>query len=753
MTEAGEVAPRPRAQALVPVGGVHCAACVDKVERAARAVDGVSRAELSFATRRLLVEFDAGTTDLERVARAVAKAGYALDLSRDAGTRRAREEREERAAGLRLRVAFALSVPLVAIAMTHGAIPALDGAWAEWLQFALATVVVAWCGAPIHRAALARLLARTSDMNTLVSLGTLVAWGSSAWTLVAGSFGEAHAHAGAHALHFEAAAVIVAFVLLGRMLETRATHRAGEALRELAALASPAVRAVGPDGAERTIGAGEVVPGVRVRIRPGERVPVDGEIVAGETEVDESMLTGEPEPLLRTAGDRVVAGTLNTVGTIDVEATRASHETVLAAIVDLVERAQASKANIARVADRVAAVFVPAVIAVALAAAGLWLLLGPAEIRAQKALEALVGVLVVACPCALGLATPVAIMVASGRLARDGVLLRSAAALESLAAVREVVLDKTGTLTLGAPRVERVIPVQGVEASELLAIAASCERPSEHPVARGIVEEARARGATVAEASEFRAIAGKGVLARVETNARSGVARAGTLAWLAAEGVEVEPLARCAPDTAGTLVAVAIDRTPLGWIALRDEARAESKAALAELARLGIATTIASGDRAAAVESLARDLGVEPARAHGGLSPEGKAALLAQFRASGVDAAFVGDGINDAPALAAARPGIAMGAGTDIAKSSAEVLLVRSDLAQIPRSIAIARRTMSVIRQNLVWAFGYNLVLVPLAAGALWPWTGAMLPPVAASAAMALSSVTVVVNSLRLRSR
>ena len=736
-----------RSSALVPVGGVHCAACVDRVERATRAVDGVVRAELSFATRRLLVEFDARRTDLGSIARSVAKAGYTLDIARDPAVRRARDEREARGAKLRLVAAFALSLPLVAIAMSHGAIPALDAPWAAWLQAALAAAVVGWCGAPIHRAALARLAARTSDMNTLVSLGTLVAWGSSAWTLVSAARAGSHAHA----LHFEAAAVIVAFVLLGRMLESRATRRAGDALRELAGLAGASVRAVDAEGAERPILADEVAVGMRVRVRPGERVPVDGVIVAGESEIDESMLTGEPEPRLRAVDDAVVAGTLNTVGSIDVRATRASHETALAGIVEFVERAQASKAEIARVADRVAAVFVPIVVAVALSSAGLWLLLGPAEIRAAKALEALVGVLVVACPCALGLATPVAIMVASGRLARDGVLLRSASALESLAAVREIVFDKTGTLTVGAPGVHSIVPVAGVDASELVALAAAAERASEHPVARGIVAEAAAREAEIPESRDFRAVPGKGVVARVGLG--GWLVRAGRVEWLHAEGVDTSALVPLAASMRGTLVAVARDSASLGVIALDDAPRGEARAAIASLARIGIVAGIASGDRRESVERLALLLGIDPVRARFGLSPQEKADLLARRTGSAMQTAFVGDGINDAPALAVARPGIAMSAGTDVAKSSADVLLVRSDLTQVARSIALSRRAMSVIRQNLAWAFGYNLVLVPLAAGALWPWTGVMLPPVAASAAMALSSVSVVLNSLRLRAR
>ncbi|MCE2882166.1 MAG: heavy metal translocating P-type ATPase, partial [Planctomycetaceae bacterium] len=396
------------ARGVVPVEGMHCAACVAKVERAARGVRGVLAADVSYATHRLSVSFDPAVTGVEAIAAAVAKAGYRVDLSRDPSARAARERAEARMLAIRLFVGAGMSLPLAVIAMSHGAVAALDGPWALWAQFALAAPVFLWCGWPIHRAALVRARAGSTDMNTLVSLGTAVAFGSSAWVVLSGHA----AHVG-HGVSFEAAAIIIVFVLLGRMLEARATARAGEALRALSALAVPRVRVV-EQGGEREVDAADIVAGMRVRVRPGERVPVDGTVVAGESEVDESMLTGEPMPRLRRTGDAVTAGTLNTLGTLEVEATRASGETVLAGIVEMVEAAQATKAGVARMADRVASVFVPIVIAVAAAAAGAWWWLAPEEIRAAKALEALVGVLVVACPCALGLATPVAVMVASG---------------------------------------------------------------------------------------------------------------------------------------------------------------------------------------------------------------------------------------------------------------------------------------------------------------------------------------------------
>ena len=774
---------------VLNVDGMHCAACASKVERAARAVPGVRSASVSFATRRMRIEFDGAAGDVLAVARGVSRAGFRLDLSRDPMARAAAERAEERALRRRVIVGGVLALPLLVIAMSHGAVPALDGPAMGWVQAALAAPILVYCGWPIHAAAWARLRARSSDMNTLVALGTLVAFGTSLWSLLfaEGSAAHAamHAHAageadaavalgggGAHGYHFEAAAVIIVFVLVGRMLEARATMRAGDAVRALAALAVPRVRVIvggavaGDD--EREIAADEVERGMRVRVRPGERVPVDGVVVSGASEVDESMLTGEPAPQVRRAGDRVVAGTMNTLGALEVEASCGAAETVLARVVAMVDEAQATKAGIARVADRVAAVFVPVVLVIAAGACAAWLVFGPAEVRGGLAVQALVSVLVVACPCALGLATPVAILVASGRAARMGVLFRRAAGFELLAEVREVVFDKTGTLTAGRPRVVAVHAVPEVDETRVLAFAAAVEASSEHPVARGIVECARTRAVTVGRAHAFEAIAGCGVRAMVEERddgsapverprvAGRDAARlveVGTAAWLAERGVAVSGLHGTELDGAaararGTLVFVAVDGACIGVIELADTLREDAREAVDALRAMGVRGGIASGDAQRVVDAVAETLGIDAARAHGALTPAEKASLLAE-RGRGV--AFVGDGINDAPALAAARPGIAMAGGTDVARSSADVLLVAPDLRRIPEAIALSRRTLAVIRQNLAWAFGYNLVLIPLAAGALWPWTGWMLPPVAASAAMALSSVSVVANSLRLR--
>lgn len=717
---------------VIPVEGMHCAACASKVEAAARRVAGVRVASVSFATRKLRVEIGQASQAfvLDQVAREVKAAGFSLDFSRDPAARAAAELAQRRSLARRVLACSLLAAPLVVIAMSHGSIGWLAGHGAGWVQFWLACPIFVWGGWPIHSSALRRLRSGTADMNTLVSLGTTAAFLSSAWQLR----GD---HADSHALSFEASAVIIVFVLLGRLLEASATARAGDALRELAALAVASVRVIEGD-AERTIAAEEIARGMRVRVRPGERIPVDGTIARGESEIDESMLTGEPMPRKRGIGDRVHAGTLNTLGALDIEASCGTDETLLAGIVELVDEAQATKASVSRLADRIAAIFVPVVLLIAATAWALWMWLGSAETRSVQSMQALVSVLVVACPCALGLATPVAIMVASGRAAQGGILLRRATGFELLATAREVVFDKTGTLSIGRPRVVAIRALEAAGEEELLSAAASAESLSEHPIAKGIIEAAQARGIVVRAAESAEAIAGSGVRATVGGEE----VLAGTAEFLANRGISCP-----ATGAAATTVHVARGGRFLGTLELADEPRAEAHDAIAHLRALGVRATIASGDARGAVEAIAARVGLEARDAHGEMSPAEKAS----FVAARPHAAFVGDGINDAAALAAARPGIAMSGGTDIAKSSADLVLTVPDLRRIPEAVMLSRRTLAIIRQNLAWAFGYNLVLIPLAAGAFWPFTGWMLPPVAASAAMALSSVSVVANSLRLR--
>ena len=731
---------------VVAIDGMHCAACASKVESAARSVAGVRDASVSFAAKKLRVSFDPTRVDLSAINARVTRAGFALRLERDPAIRAAREVAAARALRRRVVIGAVFSIPLVVLAMSHGSIDAFAGSTAAWLQCALAAPVFFWCGWPIHAAAVAQLRRASSDMNTLVSIGTSIAFASSVWALLTHD-----PSTGVHALHglwFEASAIIIVFVLLGRLLEARATAHASDALRALGALSVARVCVIDANSTEREVAADDIAIGMRVRVRPGERISVDGRVIAGESEVDESMLTGEPLPRAKRSGDRVVTGTMNSFGVLEIEVTHAAGDSVLARIVEMVDDAQMTKALIARVADRVAAVFVPIVLLIAAITATAWWMFAPAEVRAALALEAVVSVLVVACPCALGLATPVAIMVASGRAAQLGVLFRTAAAFEKLALVEEIVWDKTGTLTLGAPSVKEVIATQGNTIARVLRAAAACESGSEHPIARSIVKHAIEHGVEIVRATEFRAVAGQGARARVEFDGVEANVLVGRASWLESLGVSLVHK----EISSSTEVLVALEGREIGRVTLEDAVRDSSRDALNALNTLGVRAQLASGDSTSAALALAKQLDIHADRVHGAMTPESKAAFVRERRNDGARViAFVGDGINDAIALAASDVGIAMSCGTEVAQASADITLVSSDLRRIPDAIALSRRTLRIIKQNLVWAFGYNLVLIPLAAGALWPFTGWMLPPMLASAAMALSSVSVVANSLRLR--
>jgi Cu+-exporting ATPase len=538
-------------------------------------------------------------------------------------------------------------------------------------------------------------------------------------------------------LYFEATAFITTIVLLGQILEQRAHARTDAAIRGLMDLAPKQAHRIDARGEEQDVPIDAVHPGDRLRVRPGESIPVDGRVTRGRSEVNESMLTGEPVPVAKTVGASVSAGTLNTTGTFDFEAERVGRDTLLAQIVRLVEEAQNSEAPIARLADRVSAWFVPAVGAVALLTFLLWLTLGP-EPRFLHALLNAVAVLIISCPCALGLATPVSLVTGIGRGAQAGVLVKDAGALESLAGANTLLIDKTGTLTMGSPRVVAVTPAGGISEAELLAAAAAAESASEHPLARAIVEAAATRGLTVPSADDFASEPGIGVRATVGGRSVT-VQRA------------AEAAAAIATSTAPTtVVAVEIDGRAAGTLALADTIKPESAAAVRELQRLGFRVIMATGDREATAHAVASELGLDGY--HAAVTPARKQELVRELRQTGAIVAFAGDGINDAPALGAANVGIAMGTGTDVAMDSAAVTLVKGDLQGIARARHLSRAVMRNIRQNLFFAFVFNALAVPIAAGVLYPFTGLLLNPMIASAAMSLSSVTVVTNALRLRS-
>jgi P-type Cu+ transporter len=617
------------------------------------------------------------------------------------------------------------------------------------VQMLLATPVVLWAGWPFFVRALASIRLRHLNMFTLIALGTGAAWlYSMVAALLPGVFPPAlRLSDGAVAVYFEAAAVITVLVLLGQVLELRAREKTSGAIRALLDLAPKTAVRVRDDGHDETVGVDAIRVGDRLRVRPGEKVPVDGELTEGKGTVDESMVTGEPMPVAKAPGARVTAGTLNQTGGFVMRADKVGADTLLAQIVHMVAAAQRSRAPIQRMADRVAGWFVPVVIAVALLTFVAWLAFGP-EPALSYALITAVAVLIIACPCALGLATPMSIMVGVGKGAQHGVLIRDAEALELMERVDTLVVDKTGTLTEGRPRVVHLEAVAGVETDTLLQRLASVERASEHPLAAAIVADAQARGLALSPVEAFDSPLGKGVLGTVD-----GVRIAcGSARFLAEQGVDAAPLQARAEDVrakAATVIFVAIDQRLAGFVGIADPVKPTTPAALAALRAEGLRVVMLTGDGRTTAEAVARELGIDEVIAD--VLPEEKSAVVDRLKAEGRLVAMAGDGVNDAPALAAAHVGLAMGTGTDVAMESAGVTLLHGDLLGMARARRLSRATMRNIRENLFLSFAYNVAGIPLAAGVLYPFFGWLLSPVVAAAAMALSSVSVIANALRLR--
>ena len=671
----------------------------------------------------------------------------------------------------RFRIAAAIGLPVFGIAMTEmvagGSALPLSRTVSNWIQLACAAPVVLWAGRPFFERGWASIVNRSPNMFTLIALGVGAAFlYSVAATLVPGSFPAGFRMEGGVEPYFDTAVVIIVLVLLGQVLELRARQRTGAALRSLLGLA-PAVAhrlggdagadgvetkdAPGHDAPDQDVPLAEVRAGDHLRVRPGERVPVDGVVVDGRSAVDESMVSGESIPVEKGRGDAVIGATMNGTGSLTMRAERVGAETLLAQIVRMVSEAQRSRAPIQRVADRLARYFVPAVVTVAVAAFVGWALWGP-EPRLALALVSAVAVLIIACPCALGLATPMAIMVGTGRGATAGVLIRDAAALETLERVDTLIVDKTGTLTEGKPRVRTVAPAPGasVEEDELLRLAAAVERASEHPLAAAIIAEADARGVPAVVATDFASETGRGVAGQVD--GRHVVV--GTASFLAVLGIEVHELTALADEAGGrgeTVVLVAVDGAPGGVIGVVDPIKASTREAIGLLRGEGLRIVMATGDSRVTAEAVAAEVGIDPADVVAEVLPADKRRLVTDEQARGRTVAMAGDGINDAPALAEAAVGIAMGTGTDVAMESAGITLVRGDLRAIARARRLSRSTMRNIRQNLVLAFVYNAVGVPVAAGVLYPLLGLLVSPIWASAAMTLSSLSVVGNALRLR--
>jgi len=676
------------------------------------------------------------------------KCGMALELEMTSLSAEEPENHELKDMTRRFWISAALSVTVMAVAMAEmfGLAP-LSMRSAAWMQFALATPVCLWAAWPFYVRAINSLRTRNLNMFTLIGLGVSVAFGYSVVaTLAPGIFPHQFSHNGAVAVYFEAAAVIVTLILLGQVLELRARSQTSSAIRKLLGLAPATARVIGTDGQETDVPLAHVVVGDRLRVRPGEKVPVDGVVLEGSSHVDESMISGEPVPVQKRPEDKVVGATVNGTGSFIMRAERVGSDTLLARIVMMVAEAQRSRAPIQKLADRVAGIFVPTVILIAIVTFIVWSLVGP-EPRLAHALINAVAVLIIACPCALGLATPMSIMVATGRGATMGVLFRNAEAIEVLRDVDTLVFDKTGTLTEGKPA---LVSVESATADDLswLPLAAGLEKGSEHPLADAIVKGVEAKGLQPAAVEMFESITGQGVRGRVGGREVA----VGNRELMASGGVDVTPVAQRADALRAlgqTVMFVSVDRVFAGLIGVADPIKASTPDALASLRKEGLRLVMMTGDNATTAQAVAKQLGLDEVIAD--VKPEGKAAVIKKLQAEGRIVAMAGDGINDAPALAQAQVGIAMGTGTDVAMESAGVTLVQGDLRGVARAIHLSRQTMANIKQNLFFAFVYNTVGVPVAAGVLYPFFGVLLSPIIAAGAMSLSSVSVIANALRLR--
>ena len=736
------------------VAGMTCASCVAHVEKAVKAVPGVNAATVNLATERVSVRHLGGVASIEAIEAAIRGAGYEPHRigGDDASVDREREARERETTGLRRAtlIAAVLTLPVFVIEMGSHFVPAIHdlvmntiGTQTSWLiQFVLTTAILFGPGRRFFKKGVPAMMRGTPDMNSLVVVGTTAAWGYS----VVATFAPQLLPAGTANVYFEAAAVIVTLILLGRYLEAKAKGRTSEAIKRLVGL-QPKTARVERNGETVEVPLSEVRAGDIVQVRPGERVPVDGEVVEGGSYVDESMITGEPVPVAKNTGAEVVGGTINKTGAFSFRATKVGADTVLAQIIRMVEEAQGSKLPIQALVDKVTAWFVPAVMAAAALTFLVWLVFGP-DPALTFALVNAVAVLIIACPCAMGLATPTSIMVGTGRAAELGVLFRKGEALQSLRDVTVVAVDKTGTLTKGRPELTDLTPSTGFERDEVLALVAAVETKSEHPIAAAIVAAAEARGLRIGTPEGFEAVPGYGVAAtvggrHVAVGADRYMSKLGhDLAAFAGEA------ARLGGEGKSPLYA-AIDGRLAAVIAVADPIKETTPEAIRALHDLGLRVAMITGDNRATAEAVARQLGIDEVVPE--VLPDGKVTAIHELRAGGRKVAFVGDGINDAPALAEAEVGLAIGTGTDVAIESADVVLMSGDLRGVVNAIALSKATIRNIKQNLFWAFAYNAALIPVAAGLLYPVSGTLLSPVLAAGAMALSSVFVLSNALRLK--
>jgi Cu+-exporting ATPase len=747
-----------RVKVLLPVSGMTCAACARRVEKALSGTAGVRAADVNLATEKATVEYDAASVGLGELVEAVEGAGYGVVREEEASVEDARAREYE---GLRGR--FVVAAVLTALILI-GSLPHMFGfmlpipmGWLNLGLLLLATPVQFWAGWRFYRGAWGSLRHGAADMNTLVAVGTSAAYLYSAVATLAPQIFAA----GRADVYFDTSALIITLILLGRLLEARARGRTGAAIKRLAGLRAKTARVV-RRGEERDVPVERVEVGDTVVVRPGEKVPVDGRVLAGESAVDEAMITGEPMPVVKRAGDQVIGATLNTTGSFRFEATKVGKDTALSQIIKMVEEAQGSKAPIQRLADRISGVFVPVVMVIATLVFFVWFIFGP-EPAFTFALLNFVAVLIIACPCAMGLATPTSIMVGTGRGAESGILIKGGEALEAAHKLTTVVLDKTGTLTRGTPGLTDVVVLNDLSKRELLRLVASAERASEHPLGEAIVKGARERGLALAEAEGFEAVSGGGVRARVEGR----TVLVGNERFLREAGVNedgLKPRLEELSSAGKTPVLVAVDGKPAGIVAVADTVKEESREAVDRLHSLGLEVAMITGDNERTARAVARELGVDRVLAE--VLPQDKADEVKRLQAEGKKVGMVGDGINDAPALAQADVGIATGTGADVAMEAADLTLISGDVRGVARAINLSKATVRNIKQNLFWAFAYNVALIPVAAGVLYPFfAGGTVPealqpllgeygflnPVLAAAAMALSSVTVVSNALRLR--
>lgn len=729
-----------------PIKGMHCASCVRVIEKSLSKTPGVKEASVNLATEKATVTYDDVECNPAQIASAVSNVGYTAIVEQSNGDEEAeKKQKQKELQQLKIKVFFSLGIGTFIV---WGAFPGLmETAPAflsnPWLQLILATPVQFWAGSAFYQATIPALKHRLANMDTLVAIGTTVAYLYSAFVTF---FPHIVMNLGLDAMpYFDVAVIVIGLILLGRYFEAKAKAGTSDAIKKLVGLQAKSARVL-RDGKEVDVLLEEVVIGNVIRVRPGEKIPVDGIIIEGESSIDESMVTGESIPADKTKGDSVVGSTINKSGTFTFKATKVGSETMLAQIIKLVQEAQGSKAPIQRIADTISSYFVPIVIMLAFATFGIWYIVGPQPALLYALLNT-VAVLIIACPCAMGLATPTAIMVGTGKGAELGILIKDAESLEIAHKVNTVIFDKTGTLTKGKPEVTDVIPFQGSK-DELLSLAGSIEKGSEHSLAEAIVKKADERKVKIEEITKFRAIAGHGVEGLVGKKQ----IYFGNRKLMDREKVSVEKHLKDVEKLEGegkTVMMLAQENILIGLIAVADTLKESAKEGVKALQTKGIEAVMITGDNQRTAQAIAKKVGIKRVLAE--VLPDQKEAEVRKIQAEGKVVAMVGDGINDAPALASADLGIAMGSGTDVAIESADIVLVNKDINSVASSIELSKKTMRTIKMNLFWAFGYNVVLIPVAMGALYPFFGILMSPIFASAAMAMSSISVVSNSLLLR--